>query len=227
MTPQYKIFSTKSQSFLKDTNTRKYFVHSSGKIYSHIDSRGTLFPLSDSEHIVCKCSGFQTKNEDYLYEGDLVIVPIDGKKTLCEVTYSDGKFMLETVDTSVEMDLRDDAVLVGNMLENPEMILENVKFCHTCKHLATMHKGVYCPNLFTSNVFDKDYTKSVAYTHQKQKFAYMCFKNFHYTTKKVVNPISIEDSSVFPDEDKIENCLIKNRRNDCEDYERSEKPKRS
>ena len=63
-----------------------------------------------------------------------------------------------------------------------------------------------------------EYNQCELYKFKNQPFSHMCFKNFHYKKEKFVTAIGIDTVNKFDSKDKIENCEVKNKNNDCGDF---------
>ena len=76
--------------------------------------------LKQDQYIIQRCTGKQDVNGNYIYEGDIVLVG----KDVCTVEFGYGNFTVNSLYTYRECEVQDIDKIIGNNLENPELLLE-------------------------------------------------------------------------------------------------------
>ena len=111
--PLYRIWDINNKYYI--TN-KDFFVNLNGNI-SHVRSY-----QKDEYFIIQRCTG-EIVNDKYIYEGDIVLVG----KDVCTVEFGYGNFIVNSLYTYRECEVQDIDKIIGNILENPELLLEKDK----------------------------------------------------------------------------------------------------
>ena len=115
--PLYRIWDINNQYYI--TN-KDFFVNLNGNI-SHVRSY-----QKDEYYIIQRCTGEQDVNGKYIYEGDI----IQYGSMFCGydkavIEFNKGQFKLNCIKKSqLENILSTYITVIGNNLENPELLLE-------------------------------------------------------------------------------------------------------
>jgi len=110
--PLYRIWDIEAQIFIPQDNY-KWYVGMEGFV------RNRDGFVSQAHFIIQRCTG-EIVNDKYIYEGDIVLVG----KDVCTVEFGYGNFIVNSLYTYRECEVQDIDKIIGNNLENPELLLE-------------------------------------------------------------------------------------------------------
>jgi len=110
--PLYRIWDIEEQTFIPQDNY-KWYVGMEGFV------RNRDGFVSQAHFIIQRCTG-EIVNGKYIYEGDIVLVG----KDVCTVEFGYGNFIVNSLYTYRECEVQDIDKIIGNILENPELLLE-------------------------------------------------------------------------------------------------------
>ena len=111
--PLYRIWSIQDMKYLECEN---YYVNINGSVVYSTDHY--IF-TEQEQYIIQRCTG-EIVNDKYIYEGDIVLVG----KDVCTVEFGYGNFIVNSLYTYRECEVQDIDKIIGNNLENPELLLE-------------------------------------------------------------------------------------------------------
>jgi len=114
--PLYRIWDINNQYYI--TN-KDFFVNLNGNI-SHVRSY-----QKDEYYIIQRCTGEKDVNGKYIYEGDIVLNKTNSNYTVqTTILYAWGNFIMKSLYTDDAFDSNLKLEIIGNNLENPELLLE-------------------------------------------------------------------------------------------------------
>lgn len=113
--PLYRIWDINNKYYI--TN-KDFFVNLNGNI-SHVRSY-----QKDEYYIIQRCTG-EIVNDKYIYEGDIVEHYPNAVTTIrAIVRFQYGNFVVEDLLGYEDITVQDIDKIIGNNLENPELLLE-------------------------------------------------------------------------------------------------------
>ena len=138
---KYRIWSKKSQCYTHEPCypgsslhcESNYYLDRDGTIVDFVSTIGcgqdncTKSPVDQNDYIVELCTGFKATNGEYLYEGDIVEMPLGIKTTVGRILYLHFGFMIYERTGGVLQFVQKPYVYLGNYNKNPEILTAPVK----------------------------------------------------------------------------------------------------
>ena len=119
--PLYRIWDIEEQTFIPQDNY-KWYVGMEG----FVRNRSSF--VSQAHFIIQRCTG-EIVNDKYIYEGDIVLDKTNPNYTVqTTILYAWGNFIMKSLYTDDTFDSNLKLEVVGNILENPDLILEKETF---------------------------------------------------------------------------------------------------
>jgi len=116
--PLYRIWSIQDMKYLECEN---YYVNINGSVVYSTDHY--IF-TEQEQYIIQRCTG-EIVNDKYIYEGDIVLNKTNSNYTVqTTILYAWGNFIMKSLYTDDVFDSSLKLEVVGNILENPELLLE-------------------------------------------------------------------------------------------------------
>lgn len=114
--PLYRIWDIRNKYYISN---KDFFVNLNGNV-GHLRSY-----QKDEYYIIQRCTGEQDVNGKYIYEGDIVEThPNVVSSIQAIVNFDTGNFVIEDLQGYEELTFEDALTIIGNTLENPELLLE-------------------------------------------------------------------------------------------------------
>lgn len=115
--PLYRIWSISKQYFV--TSNNDFYVDKEGEV------KHPAFNPKPDNYIIQRCTGEKDVNGKYIYEGDIVLDKTNPNYTVqTTILYAWGNFIMKSLYTDDVFDSSLKLEVVGNILENPELLLE-------------------------------------------------------------------------------------------------------
>ncbi len=115
--PLYRIWDIEAQTFIPQDNY-KWYVGMEGFV------RNRDGFVSQAHFIIQRCTG-EIVNDKYIYEGDIVEHYPNASATIrAIVRFQYGNFVVEDLLGYEDITVQDIDKIIGNNLENPELLLE-------------------------------------------------------------------------------------------------------
>ena len=113
--PLYRIWDIRNKYYISN---KDFFVNLNGNV-GHLRSY-----QKDEYYIIQRCTGEQDVNGKYIYEGDIVEThPNVVSSIQAIVNFDTGNFVIEDLQGYEELTFEDTLTIIGNNLENPELLL--------------------------------------------------------------------------------------------------------
>ena len=113
--PLYRIWDIRNKYYISN---KDFFVNLNGNV-GHLRSY-----QKDEYYIIQRCTGEQDVNGKYIYEGDIVEThPNVVSSIQAIVNFNTGNFVIEDLQGYEELTFEDTLTIIGNNLENPELLL--------------------------------------------------------------------------------------------------------
>ena len=138
---KYRIWSKKSECYTHEPCypgsslhcASNYYLDSDGNLVDFVTSIGgnqddaTKSDVEQDDYIIEKCTGFKATNGEYLYEGDIVEMPLGIKTTIGRVVYEHFGFMIYERTGGVLQFVQRQYNYLGNYNKNKEILNKPVK----------------------------------------------------------------------------------------------------
>lgn len=117
--PLYRIWSISKQYFV--TSNNDFYVDKEGEV------KHPAFNPKPDNYIIQRCTG-EIVNDKYIYEGDIVEHYPNASATIrAVVEFNYGNFEVRDLQGWETLTIEDIDKIIGNNLENPELLLEKEK----------------------------------------------------------------------------------------------------
>lgn len=124
--PLYRIWDIEKKQYLKIENGFQVDLNGdvgNFSVFSSVFSSNKKH--SQEDYIIQRCTGEQDVNGKYIYEGDIVeSYPNVVSSIQAVVNFNTGNFVIEDLQGYEELTFEDALTVIGNNLENPELLLE-------------------------------------------------------------------------------------------------------
>lgn len=138
---KYRIWSKKSNCYVHEPEypgsslhcTSNYYLDPDGNIVDFVTTLGgsqddaTKSDIEQEDYTIELCTGFKATNGEYLYEGDIVEMPLGIKTTIGRIVYLHFGFMIYERTGGVLQFVQRQYKYLGNYNKNPEVINTTVK----------------------------------------------------------------------------------------------------
>ena len=115
--PLYRIWDIQAQRFAN--TVEPYYLRIDGTLEHY------MFEVEQNQYIIQRCTGEKDINCNYIYEGDIVEThPNVVSSIQAIVNFDTGNFVIEDLQGYEELTFEDTLTIIGNNLENPELLLE-------------------------------------------------------------------------------------------------------
>lgn len=115
--PLYRIWDIQAQQYVHPMEG--YYINLNGDILN------MFYRIKLEDYIIQRCTGEKDVNGKYIYEGDIVEThPNVVSSIQAIVNFNTGNFVIEDLQGYEELTFEDALTVIGNNLENPELLLE-------------------------------------------------------------------------------------------------------
>jgi len=139
---KYRIWSKLSNCYTHEPEypgsslhcTSNYYLDTDGNIVDFITTLGsnqddaTKDMVDQEAYKIELCTNFKTTNGEYLFEGDIVELPLGIKTTIGRITWEHFGFMIYERTGGVLQFVQKPYTYLGNYNKNPEILKVPVKF---------------------------------------------------------------------------------------------------
>ena len=138
---KYRIWSKKSNCYVHEPDypgsslhcVSNYYLDTDGNLVDFVTSIGgnqddaTKSPLDQEDYTIELCTGFKATNGEYLYEGDIVELPLGIKTTIGRVVYEHFGFMIYERTGGVLQFVQKPYTYLGNYNKNKDILSNPIK----------------------------------------------------------------------------------------------------
>ena len=138
---KYRIWSKKSECYTHEPCypgsslhcASNYYLDSDGNLVDFVTSIGgnqddaTKSEVTQEDYTIELCTGFKATNGEYLYEGDIVEMPLGIKTTIGRIVYIHFGFMIYERTGGVLQFVQKPYTYLGNYNKNKEILTAPVK----------------------------------------------------------------------------------------------------
>ena len=139
---KYRIWSKNAQCYAHEPCypgsslhcASNYYLDNNGNIVDFVTTIGSnqddasKCDVDQEAYTIELCTGFKSTNGEYLYEGDIVEMPLGIKTTIGRVVYEHFGFMIYERTGGVLQFVQRQYNYLGNYNKNPEILTTPVKF---------------------------------------------------------------------------------------------------
>ena len=138
---KYRIWSKNAECYTNEPEypgsslhcTSNYYLDHNGNLVDFVTSIGTnqddasKCDVDQEAYKIELCTGFKATNSEYLYEGDIVELPLGIKTTIGRITWEHFGFMIYERTGGVLQFVQKPYTYLGNYNKNPEILKVPVK----------------------------------------------------------------------------------------------------
>ena len=138
---KYRIWSKKSECYTHEPEypgsslhcASNYYLDPNGNLVDFVTSIGgnqddaTKSEVDQNDYVIELCTGFKATNGEYLYEGDIVEMPLGIKTTVGRIVFEHFGYMIYERTGGVLQFVQKPYIYLGNYNKNKEILTAPVK----------------------------------------------------------------------------------------------------